>query len=41
VKLSGKTLGQILGVSDGYARRLLREIAATQTVGTTAEPVAS
>jgi hypothetical protein len=39
VKLTGKTLGQILGVSDGYARRLLREIGATQTAGTAAEPV--
>jgi len=29
-RLTGKTLGQILGISDGYARRLLREINATQ-----------
>jgi len=32
VKLTGKTLGQILGVSDGYARRLLRDIKTTQTI---------
>lgn len=37
VKLTGKVLGQILGVSDGYARRLLREIAATQIVKSVAE----
>ena len=41
VKLTGKTLGQILGVSDGYARRLLREVNAPQTVGPTAKPFAS
>jgi len=34
VKLTGKTLGQLLGVSDGYARRLLRGINANATVNT-------
>ena len=38
VKLTGKTLGHVLGVSDGYARRLLREIAASQAVSPAAEP---
>jgi DNA-binding GntR family transcriptional regulator len=31
-KLTGKTLGQMLGISDGYARRLLREIAGNQAL---------
>ena len=29
--LTGKRLGEMLGISDGYARRLLREITANQT----------
>jgi hypothetical protein len=41
VKLTGKTLGQILGVSDGYARRLLRDINATPAVNATADPLST
>ena len=41
LKLTGKSLGQILGVSDGYARRLLREIGATQTGAPDAQQAAS
>jgi hypothetical protein len=40
VQLTGKTLGQILGISDGYARRLLREIAASETASPTTESLA-
>lgn len=36
-ELTGKSLGQILGVSDGYARRLLREIAAAESPRRVAE----
>lgn len=41
VKLTGQKLGQLLGVSDGYARRLLREIGATRTPGSTGGHLAS
>lgn len=37
VKLTGKALGQILGVSDGYARRLLRKIDSTQPITSAAD----
>jgi hypothetical protein len=33
-KLTGKTLATLLGISDGYARRLLREIASDNAVTT-------
>jgi hypothetical protein len=41
VKLTGKTLGRLLGVSDGYARRLLRDINATPAVNAAADPLAT
>ncbi len=41
LRLTGRTLGQLLGVSDGYARRLLRGLDADATMSPAAEPTAN